>query len=75
MDVEITSGVSIPPVIKKAVKTGKRQKIIDRMQPGQSIHELSEGEKTGYYIAASRMGIKMTTRRMPNGTFSVWRMN
>ena len=75
MDVKITSGVEIPPVKKTAYKNGKRQRIINQMEAGQSIHKLSKDEKLGFYIAASRMGVKMATRQMPDGTFSVWRMN
>lgn len=75
MDVEITSGVTIPPVAKRAYKNGKRQRVINSMEPGQSIHNLSKDDKLGYYIAGSRMGVKISTRRMPDGTFSIWRMN
>jgi hypothetical protein len=66
-DLVIEKGISIPP------RKGRWINALRSMEIGDSILINAKVAASTFYVTASRIGIKLTIKQMPDG-FRVWRV-
>jgi len=71
--VVIKKGVPLPPASRGAAGLDRYGALLKRMEPGYCA-ELTEKQAKSLLARARKLGVKVTTRVLPDGKHGVWRL-
>ena len=67
----IESNIPIPPI--KTKPRGSKYDFLKKMENGQSVVVSNQKKAQAIYAAAKKYGVKVTRRKMENGSVRIWR--